>query len=181
MTVPSELVGAWRRSGLLINGVRQLDFCDVLWLQTPTWFADIRLRLTSDLEPTSAALRRMSRVTATAGTADWADPFMTWNGSFGPRRETSPDTYRLRWRDNVVIESGSIRAGGETFTFAEEWLRMSTGSDETALIVRDRYLYIAIGRWAIEVSSPAGDDRLIAIRSDLSGDHRAEVGSVQLS
>src|ERR1700737_130259 len=43
MAVPIELVGAWRRSGLLLDGGRKVDYDERVWLQTPECFVDIRL------------------------------------------------------------------------------------------------------------------------------------------
>jgi hypothetical protein len=39
MALPVEVLGAWRRVGLVIDGVRRVDYCDVLWLQSADWFA----------------------------------------------------------------------------------------------------------------------------------------------
>ncbi|MDT5315369.1 MAG: hypothetical protein QOE74_4389, partial [Mycobacterium sp.] len=53
MTLPVELVGAWRRVGLLIDGVRRVDYCDVLWLQSADWFADIRTLIQPGVGPSA--------------------------------------------------------------------------------------------------------------------------------
>lgn len=183
MSVPEQLVGAWRRTGLFIDGIRRVDFCDVLWLQTSTWFVDIRHRLGGDvlnLEPAGVPAKRMARRVAMAGVAEWAEPVMTWHATFGSRAEAASESYRLSWRDNVVVEEGSISHNNETFAFAEEWLRMSAASDEPAIRVREQYLFIAIGRWSIEVRVQPGGDRLVAVRRDRIGDRWVEIASVGL-
>ncbi|HEX3824813.1 MAG TPA: hypothetical protein VHV79_10155 [Mycobacteriales bacterium] len=176
--VPPELIGAWRRSGLFIDGVRQIDYCDVLWLQSSTWFADIRLRLDPAAEPLSPAARRMARPFASAGTATWADPIFTWTSTLG--NSGPPDANSLNWEDGVVVERGTIALDHETFTFAEEWLRMNGESDEPIVTCRDRYLHIAVGKWAIAASASDNDGPLIAKRLKNNGHTWTEVGSVQV-
>jgi hypothetical protein len=49
MSVPIQLVGAWRRNGILVGGRRVVDCSDLIWLQRPEWFAGIRLPVAPDL------------------------------------------------------------------------------------------------------------------------------------
>jgi hypothetical protein len=179
MTVPESFVGAWRRTGLFIDGVRRVDFSDVLWLQTPTWFADIRLRMDRNVEPLDAPSRRMARTAASAGIAEWTDPIMTWRPTLGVRADFPVDRYRLDRRDNVVVEYGSLTAGTTEFTFAEEWLRMTGPSETHSVVAREQYLSISIGRWSIEVS-PDDSDAFVAVRRDRIGDRWTEIGNAKL-
>lgn len=180
MPVPDELVGAWRRTGLFINGVRQVDHCDVLWLQSSTWFGDIRLRIDPATEPTHPAARRMARVVGSGGTADWSAPLMTWTSTLGPRVGSATDAYELSWEDGVVVERGTIEFEDDTFTFAEEWLRMSTPSDEPTVTRHEDNLQIAIDRWAIRIGTLDGSDDLFATRSELINHTWTEIGSAQV-
>ena len=43
MAVDRDLVGAWTRSRLVVDGASYADVCKVLWLQTTDWYADIRV------------------------------------------------------------------------------------------------------------------------------------------
>ena len=79
MGVPRELIGAWRRSGLIIDGLRQVDHCDVLWLQGAEWYVDIRLRISRpELLSGGDVAVRFARERAFAGTASWREPMLTW-------------------------------------------------------------------------------------------------------
>jgi hypothetical protein len=96
------------------------------------------------------------------------------------RSSEPPDAGSLNWEDGVVIERGTIALDHDTFTFAEEWLRMNSESDEPIVTCRDRYLHIAIGRWAIVASASDNDGRLTAKRLENDGHIWTEVGSVQM-
>ena len=43
MTVPSEFVGTWVRRSISIDGSPPTEWEDVVWIQTHTYFADLRL------------------------------------------------------------------------------------------------------------------------------------------
>src|SRR5262249_42042417 len=61
LRMDSFLVGAWTRSRLVVDGSRCVDQCQVLWLQTPSWYADIRVpcrdRLISEAGPEAVFAR----------------------------------------------------------------------------------------------------------------------------
>lgn len=43
MTGAGPLAGAWRRASLTVDGAAVAERCDVLWLQTNRWYADMRV------------------------------------------------------------------------------------------------------------------------------------------
>src|ERR1700694_5523811 len=78
MTVPPMLVGAWRRSGLIIDGKRAVDHCDVIFLHTPECFIDIRLRLDPTSTPPPDGLgAKFATEVAFAGIGIWDGSLMT--------------------------------------------------------------------------------------------------------
>jgi hypothetical protein len=158
MTVPQKLVGAWRRAGVLIGGTRIVEEFDRLWLQTPEWFADIRLRIDPSRGPCDEGLPVfLSQEGAAAGTTSWAEPIITWDKSIAvsARPPGSDDSRPLTWADGVVQESGMTLVHGQECHFIEEWLRMTDDDAAWSTDVGDRRVRVEVGRWAIEVS----DDR----------------------
>lgn len=105
---------------------------------------------------------------------------MTWTSTLGPRVGSATDAYELSWEDGVVVERGTIEFEDDTFTFAEEWLRMSTPSDEPTVTRHEDNLQIAIDRWAIRIGTLDGSDDLFATRSELINHTWTEIGSAQV-
>jgi hypothetical protein len=71
MSVDEFLVGAWTRSGLVVDGSRCVDQCQVLWLQTPVWYADIRLPCPGGSMFEAGPGTVFARPVASAGEATW--------------------------------------------------------------------------------------------------------------
>jgi hypothetical protein len=180
MSVPPGLVGAWRRSGLLVDGVRQVDYCDVIWLQTPEWYADIRLRIDpAATPPTEGVAAMFAAEIAFAGTGNWSQPIMTWNHALDSSLEPAVDANPITWEDGVAVERGRVRFEGRDVPFVEEWLR-TTGDDVTwSATHADRRVRVEVGRWAIEITDDRPGGRFVATRSERDGDGWIEHGSVE--
>ena len=173
------LVGAWRRSGLLFDDTRAVDHCDVIWLQTPEWFVDIRLRMDPKSEPPGQGLgARFAQEVAFAGIGVWEAPLMTWRHRFDTRPELPADANPLTAVDGVMAERGTIADGGRDVVFVEEWLRMT--GDDVPWSVSDipNGVKVGVGRWAVEIAeiSPGGPSR--ATRYDRTAGEWRAVGSV---
>ncbi|MDQ1426484.1 MAG: hypothetical protein QOD72_3982, partial [Acidimicrobiaceae bacterium] len=151
MSVPTKLVAAWRRSGLILDGQRHVDHADVIWLQTPEWYADIRLRIdpTSSLPTTGAPW--FYKEFSFAGPAEWNDPVITWNHVIDFSLEPTVDANPLTWVDGVAFETGKTEVDGVETVFIEEWLRMTDDDVEWSADVRDKGARIEVGNYAIEI------------------------------
>jgi hypothetical protein len=177
--VPGHLVGAWRRVGLEVDGVEVDETLDVLWLQGPEWYADIRLPL-ADADhgpgigtgvgssgvpaPGSAPL---SAPMAFAGPAAWSDPMMGWMHTFDSAgRPTGVDAGQLSFDDDVLIETGQWSEGDRVVTYVERWARI----DDTAATVEHRTAGITVsaGLRRIVIDDHRPDGTFTSIR--LSGD-----------
>lgn len=179
MSVAPELVGAWRRSGLVIDGVRQVDHCDVVWLQTPEWYADIRLRIDPTATPPPEGVPALfAEELAFAGPGHWDPPIMTWNHALDSGLEPAVDANPLTWEDGVAVERGTVSWEGSEVPFVEEWLRM-TGDDVTwAATPGERRARVEVGRWAIEISDDRPHGSFLATRYERDGTGWVERGSV---
>jgi hypothetical protein len=166
MSVPLELIGAWRRSGLLLDGVRQVDYCDVIWLQTPDWYADIRLRINSKGDvPTEGVPPWFSKEFSFAGIATWSDPVITWDHALDFYLEPAIDSNPLSWGDGVACENGKTMLNGVEVPFTEEWLRMTDDDVQYSAVIRDeQHVRIEVGRFAIEITDERPSGRFSATR-----------------
>jgi len=179
MTLPIELVGAWRRSGLLLDGVRVVDYCDVIWLQTPEWFADIRLLIdpTADL-PTDGVPEFCYQEFAFAGVTTWEPPTITWSHLMDTSLEPAVDSNPVVWADGVVLENGFAPVGDRMVPFTEEWLRM-TGDDVVwHAEPGEKRTRIEVGRFAVEIDDERPEGGFRAVRYHLSDGEWLEFGSV---
>ncbi|MHB8691229.1 MAG: hypothetical protein ACYDHH_08280 [Solirubrobacteraceae bacterium] len=180
MGVPSELVGAWRRSGLILDGVRQVDHCDVIWLQTPEWFADIRLRIDPTTEvPANGVPAWFHAEFAFAGVATFEPPVQTWTHLIDSNLEPSTDANPLSWEDGVVFETGKTELDGQEVQFIEEWLRMTGDDVAWSADTGDRHARIEVGRFAVELSDERPAGAFVATRYERGGTGWTEVGSVR--
>lgn len=183
MTVPPRLVGAWRRAGVLIDGTRIVEEFDRLWLQTPQWFADIRLRIDQSRGPCDAGLPVfLSQEGAAAGTTSWADPIITWDKTIAVSAPPpgSDDSRPLTWADGVVAESGTTLVHGQEREFIEEWLRMTDDDVSWSTDVDDRRARVEVGRWAIEVRDDRPAGAYTATRFERDGDGWRPTGTYRV-
>lgn len=179
LTVPKELVGAWRRSGLLLDGVRVVDYCDVIWLQTPEWFVDIRLLIDAAAAvPTEGVPNFFYKEFAFAGTTAWEAPRITWSHLIDSNLEPAIDSNPISWADGVVLEHGSAPVAGQMTPFTEEWLRM-TDDDVSFRAENDEgWARIEVGRFAVEIADERPTGPFRAVRYTHDGDRWTEFGRV---
>ena len=181
MSVPPELVGAWRRVGLTLDDTRLVDCSDVLWLQTPTWFADIRLRLLPEGRiPTEGVPAWLYAQAAFAGTAHWSSPMMTWEHVLDYNRSVAPGSNNLARSDGVLVERGITTVAGSETPFTEEWLRMSGADDACSLHVEQGACRVEVGGWAIELRDARPEGQFSAVRYRVNGGGWKVTGSLPL-
>jgi hypothetical protein len=179
MSVPPNLVGAWRRSGLLLDGIRKVDFCDVIWLQTPEWFVDIRLRIDPLLEaPTEKVPGWFYDEFCFAGIAEWDDPQITWNHLIDSK-ESGVDSNPLTFEDGVAFERGRTDLDGTETPFIEEWLRMTPDHVEWTAEHGNKWARIEVGRFAVEIRDDRPTGEFTATRFHLVDGEWITFGSVK--
>jgi hypothetical protein len=181
MSVPDHLVGAWRRSGLLIDGRRVVDYCDVVWLQTPEWYADMRTVIDPYAPaPTDGAHGAFASAFAFGGDAHFDGTTMTWNHRLDRHRQPVVDANPVTWEDGVVVERGTVEVDGRPVTFAEEWLRM-TGDDPAWSEDHDRHhLRVEVADFAVELTDTRPGGALVATRWRRCGPGWAEVATLSM-
>lgn len=176
MTVGYGLAGSWRRVGLVVDGVRVTDPCEVLWLQSPEWYADIRLPRDPDTEPDKGPTALFARPWAFAGIASWDPPMMTWDHQFDSRPEPAADAGPLVKVGDLLVEEGWVGYEGRRVPFVEEWRKISTGDHAVSAVRRPEGVQVTVGPRRITVDDlrPLGD--FLAVREELGPAGWEEVG-----
>jgi hypothetical protein len=179
MTLPIELVGAWRRSGLLLDGVRTVDYCDVVWLQTPEWFVDIRLLIDPKAEvPTDGIPEFFYKEFAFAGVTTWESPIITWSHMIDSSLDPAVDSNPITWADGVVLENGSAPVGNRMVPFTEEWLRMTDDRVSWKADPGEKRARIEVGRFAVEIEDRRPQDNFRAVRYHQQSGEWVQFGEV---
>jgi hypothetical protein len=176
MTVSEEFVGAWRRVGLVIDGIRRVDYCDVLWLQSSDWFADIRTLIEPDrtLEVDHVQYP-FAQEFSFAGTTEFKDPTLCWRHLLDSRGDAPLDENSVAWQDRLLIESGFFESQGREVPFIEEWGFL--GREGVLGSGADGHVRVEAAGFAIEVrQSGAG---FSAVKHRRSADGWQEHGRVQ--
>jgi hypothetical protein len=153
----SFLVGAWTRSRLIVDGSRCVDHCQVLWLQTAVWYADIRLPCRAGSMSETGPEAVFARPGACAGAATWKPPVMTWHHHLDSIESIS-DSNALHRQGDLLVEAGSFRWAGLAIPFREEWRRISRLDDGASVQVDTKRIQVTIGQLRIEVEDqrPSG-------------------------
>jgi hypothetical protein len=112
--LPQEFVGAWYRESIAIGDAAPSEPQQVWWLQTPLFFADLRLPRTPDVRPESFSGR-----TVAAGSR------LTWHRDLDLQAAEGPDTGLVRWSGGALIEEGVTTVGGAPTRYVEVWRRMA--------------------------------------------------------
>jgi hypothetical protein len=167
--VDSALVGAWARSRLVVDGMRCADRCDVLWLQTPDWYADIRLPSTARVLRTGGPEVVFARPVAFAGLACWNPPMMTWRRHLDSMCDQISDCSRLHFEGDILVETGCLKWAGLTIPFREEWRRISVSQAEMSAQIDPDRIAITLGTWRIVVEEERPPGIFRAARHDFEG------------
>ncbi|MCV7229406.1 hypothetical protein [Mycolicibacterium komossense] len=165
MSLPDEFLGAWRRVGLIIDGVRRVDYSDVLWLQSSDWFADIRTHIQPGTGPSADDPHiEFAGELSFAGTTDLLDGELRWNHALDSRgHDAPPDQSPVWWQDKLLVESATFQWQGRVVPFVEEWGYL--GRDGLHGVGRDGYIRVEAAGLAVEVSAGAGEFSAVKYQS----------------
>jgi hypothetical protein len=173
VTGAGSLAGAWRRSGLTVDGVAVAERCRVLWLQTDRWYADMRV----PCEPAGPGILTgpetpFARPWAFAGTATWEEPVMTWSHHLDSEPDPEGDSNRLEPAGAIMVEKGRIEWEGRFVPFTEEWQRISPAGADMAAEAGENRIVVTIDRWRIEIvdDRPNGPFRAMRYERDVGGE-----------
>ncbi len=110
--VPGALVGAWRRESIAIQGMDPFEDSCVIWLQSPSRYADVRVPLPgTDAQPESFG-----------GRQEWREPRLTFHHELDYTGRFPQDSGILSRDGDILIEDGSVDLDGKTTTYRERWV-----------------------------------------------------------
>ncbi len=174
--VPERFVGVWRRVSIALDGGPAHEPEDVVWLQAPSSFADLRVPRVDGASP----------VEAFAGTTHWDgsalrwDHELDWHGAFA-----GTDHGLIDWDGEVMVERGTMvdpagDGASPPVAYVERWQREPSPGPVVALDGRTSgrvALHVRIGAWALTL---ARTPSRFAVRLDRPGMPALEVGDAGL-
>ena len=113
--VPDELIGVWRRAGILVNGAEIFEDSDVVWIQTRSRYVDVRV-------PRDGM---SSSKEAIAGRQSWVSPRLRFHHELDYTHNYPDDEGELSWDGDTLVESGSVIHEGNSIDFLERWSRIT--------------------------------------------------------
>jgi hypothetical protein len=161
--VPHELRGLWRREVITAPGFRD-ETTQVVWLQTGSWYADLRVPADRPSRPGADGfaafgdddLIACAKVQGFAGQLTVADGVCYWRRDLDYQPPSaSPDEGRYSLDGDVMIEDG-IHAD-----YQEIWRRAPESTEPAGVFTREAEdgragLLVIGGRFLIEVVSRSG-------------------------
>jgi hypothetical protein len=152
--IPERFCGAWRRVSISIDGGEPMEPSEVVWVQTATAYADIRVPRMGfgDLHP----------AVSFAGTTRWIDPRLHWRHDLDLDADRSPDDTgdvgRVSWDGDDLVESGTFGDADVEVPYVEVWRRMpgSDGPMHDWVSPDGTHRFVRAGEHAITVADERG-------------------------
>ena len=150
--IPERFRGAWRRVSIAVDGGEPVEPSRVVWVQTASAYADIRVPRIGfgDLQPAMSF----------AGTTRWVDPHLHWRHDLDLDQRRSPDdggdVGRVSWCGADLVETGTF-GDDAPVPYVEVWRRMpgSDGPTQDWTSPDGTHRHVRVGDHAITVA----DDR----------------------
>ena len=118
--VAPELIGVWQRESLAINSREPFEDSRVVWLQTPSRYADLRV----SIDPGKATSQ------ACAGTQKWQNSVLTFHHDLDLSGSYPEDIGHISWQGETMIEQGNVKINNENIHFRERWRRCSSAKPD---------------------------------------------------
>ena len=114
--VNSQLVGVWKRQSITINSGDPYEDSSVIWMQTATRYADIRIGIQDNHDLAESF----------AGKVEWLKPNLTFYHELDYKGRVSEDICHLRGIANKnLYETGTVTIDDKKIQFKEHWQRQS--------------------------------------------------------
>jgi hypothetical protein len=172
--LPELFVGVWVRESISLDGGPASETEDVVWLQGPETFADVRLAR----DPGTSVTEAFGGTTCWDGKALRWDHELDWHGGFA-----ATDLGRIEWVDDVMVERGTMAVAGSDgeryeVAYEEIWRRETTAGPVVALGAtagRGTALHLSVDGWSITLAAGApGTFALRLVRPDRPTVERSE-------
>jgi hypothetical protein len=134
MTVPDEFVGAWQRQSIELDGREPTETAAVIWLQTQSAFADLRLDVHS-----GAALACF------AGHTSWQPPRLHWRHDLDLAGSAHADIGAVAWLGDDLVESGETDVDGAVVPYVEVWRRLPGAEGTLHTDESPEHMHVVVG------------------------------------
>ena len=172
--VPGALVGAWRRESLAIQGMDPFEDSCVIWLQSPSRYADVRVPLPgADAQPESFG-----------GRQEWQEPRLTFHHELDYTGRFPQDSGILSRDGDILIEDGSVDLDGKTISYRERWvLQTPVHAAYLAVEARDendrlQAIAVRVGEHAVVISRGDSFQAVYLTFEDGCPDRRWNIGEL---
>jgi hypothetical protein len=166
----ASYIGLWKRETIQIGDAAPYEDATVYWLQSETYFADIRIPLTQpppqdllELEPSE--LLKYAQITSFAGTIEATDTWIRWHRTIDFRPDPgSVDQGEVYYQGNNLIEIGEFTVDGITKSYLEVWVPQPTDRENylvlelvqevntaTQTISHPKALWVTVGEHFIRI------------------------------
>ena len=111
MTLPERFVGAWERTGVVVDGAPVPDAGRVVWVEAGTAYVDVR------------GPGAFASDTTFAGVTTWDEPHLTWAHTIDAELDGGVDVGLISYDGEDMIEEGEYE-DGRVIRYAERWTRL---------------------------------------------------------
>ncbi len=115
--VPKKLVGAWARESYQLVGCNACETSKVIWLQTGSRYADIRISLPEFSDKPESF----------GGKILWQDHQLTFSHCIDLNNDPL-DIAEVSWDGDVLVENATFEENGVVIQMKERWLRQTLPS-----------------------------------------------------
>jgi hypothetical protein len=114
VTLPARFIGAWERTGVVVDGAPVPDAGRVVWVEAGTAYVDVR-------GPGAFACD-----TTFAGLTTWDEPHLTWAHTIDAALDSGADVGLISYDGEDLIEDGEYE-DGRVIRYSERWTRLPAG------------------------------------------------------
>ncbi|MEY2437342.1 MAG: hypothetical protein QOF97_2178 [Acidimicrobiaceae bacterium] len=175
--MPVELVGAWERVSVSIDGSTPAAPATVVWLQGRSAFGDLRLPRDGvdapDLPYATASVARCF-----AGHATFEPPNMRWSHTIDLAGVLADqdDVGHLRWHDGDLVEEGTFLIDGIAVPYVEVWRRLPDSTGRVAEITDTGFVHVAVGDHSLTIDDKRASGGSFTARYQLRGERVLSYG-----
>jgi hypothetical protein len=134
MSLPEQFIGAWERTGAVVDGVPVPDAGRVVWVEAGVAYVDVR------------GPGAFASDTTFAGITTWVEPHLTWAHTIDASLDAGVDTGVISYDGDDVIEDGEYEdETGRVITYSERWSRLPGSSGPVLAARTDGGIAVRVG------------------------------------
>jgi hypothetical protein len=154
--MPDELVGAWERVSVALDGGPPDEPADVVWVQGRSAFADLRVPrvgVGARVEAPDLPYGTRSVARCFAGHAAYEAPNVRWHHTIDLAGEPADedDVGHVCWDAGDLVEEGTFLNDGVAVSYVEVWRKLPNGAGRVVEITDAGFVHVEIGDHALTI------------------------------